>query len=84
MDAPTTPGEALRQALTDQSRSFGWLANQLGVSRMSAWRLAHDQKRVSAQVARRLSKAFEATTAEDWMELQMKFDLESTKQEATA
>jgi addiction module HigA family antidote len=83
MDAPS-PGSVLREALADQDRSFGWLAKQLGVSRMGAWRLAHDQKRVSARVAVGLSKAIDRTTAEDWMALQMKFDLESTKQEAVS
>lgn len=73
--APTHPGGILkRQYLEPLSVSMSELARVLGVTRKTVRRIVNEQGSVSADMALRLSRAFN-TSAELWLNLQRNYDL---------
>ena len=73
--APTHPGGILkRQYLEPLSVSMSELARVLGVTRKTVGRIVNEHGPVSADMALRLSRAFN-TSAELWLNLQRNYDL---------
>ena len=80
MHNPPHPGEVLRElcieplgiTVTDAARS-------LGVSRKTLSAILNERAGISPEMAIRLAKAFD-TTAESWLNQQMKYDLWVTSQ----
>jgi antitoxin HigA-1 len=77
---PLHPGEVLREEfLVPLNVSAGALAKACGVPRTRFERLSNEQIGITADTALRLSKAF-GTTPDLWLNLQNRFDVETTKQ----
>jgi addiction module HigA family antidote len=89
MDAPS-PGSVLREALADSKLTPNQLAKTMNVSPSCVWYLLHDQRGITANMARRLAVAMPGTadkpvpTAEGWLAIQAKWDLRPIVQEAGA
>ena len=81
---PVHPGEILREEFM---RPLGLspyaLAKSIGVPRTRVERLAREETAVTPDTALRLAHAF-STTAELWMNLQSRFDLETLRGRADA
>jgi len=76
---PLHPGEVLREEfLTPLGMSPGALAKVTGVPRTRIERIAAETTGITADTALRLGKALN-TSAELWMNLQRKFDLEMAR-----
>ncbi len=69
---PAHPGEVLKERIGELSVSE--VAKHLGVSRVTLSRLVNAKSGVSADMALRLSEAFN-TTPDLWLKLQMNYDL---------
>ena len=76
---PVHPGEILREEyLLPLGMSAGALAKKLEVPRTRIERIATEQSPITTDTALRLAKFFR-TTAEFWMNLQTRHDLEKEK-----
>jgi addiction module HigA family antidote len=79
---PCHPGEILKEDyLVPLELSVTDVAEALGVARQSLSALINGRAGVSAEMAIRLSKAFD-TTPELWVDLQKQYDLWIAKQKA--
>jgi addiction module HigA family antidote len=77
---PLHPGEVLREEfLTPLGLSAGALAKVMGVPRTRVERIAAESMGITADTALRLGKAL-GTSAQLWLNLQNRFDVETTKQ----
>ena len=75
---PLHPGEVLREEfLVPLKMSAGALAKACGVPRTRIERLAGEQIGITADTALRLSRALR-TTPELWLNLQNKFDIQTS------
>ena len=73
--APNHPGGILaRQYMEPLELSVSELARNLGVSRKTVSKITNERGSISADMALRLSRAFE-TTPELWLNLQRNYDL---------
>jgi addiction module HigA family antidote len=73
--APSHPGGILkRQYLTPLKLSVSELAETLGVSRKTVSKIVNEHGSISADMALRLSRAFN-TTPQLWLTLQQNYDL---------
>lgn len=73
--APNHPGGILaRQYMEPLGLTVSELARTLGVSRKTVSKIVNERGAVSADMALRLSRAFE-TTPELWLNLQRNYDL---------
>ncbi len=73
--APTHPGEILRHHyMIPLSLSVSGLARVLGVSRKTVSKIVNERGAITADMALRLSRAFD-TTPELWLNLQQNHDL---------
>ena len=73
--APSHPGGILkRQYLEPLSLTVSELARKLGVSRKTVSKIVNERGMVSADMALRLSQAFD-TTPELWLNLQQNYNL---------
>lgn len=73
--APSHPGGILkRQYLEPLSLTISELARALRVSRKTASKIVNEHSSISADMALRLSRAFN-TSAELWLNLQCNYDL---------
>ena len=80
MHDPPHVGEILRELyLTPLEISVTQLAEQIGVSRQAISRLINERSSISADMAIRLSIAFE-TTPEFWLNLAKEYELWHAKQ----
>jgi addiction module HigA family antidote len=74
---PMHPGEVLREEyMVPLGLTAYTLAQRLGVPRARIERITREQKGISADTALRLGAYFH-TTAEFWLNLQTKFELET-------
>lgn len=71
---PPTPGEEVRQLLSEYDITQDELATALGVSRLSVNQLINSRRSVTAEMAIRLSKVF-STSPEFWLNLQRGVDV---------
>lgn len=73
----THPGRILKE---EYLRPRGWtpteLARRLGVNHQQMTNLVAQRQALTAEVAIRLSRLFNTTTPEYWMELQCRFELD--------
>lgn len=77
--APIHPGEVLREEfMVPLGLSSNALARFLGVTPARVNEIAQERRGITADTALRLSRLFE-TTPEFWMNLQMRFELESAR-----
>jgi len=77
--APIHPGEVLREEFMKPSGLTDYaLAARLGVPRTRIERIANEQAGISADTALLLGTYF-STTAEFWLNLQSKFELETAR-----
>ncbi len=75
MHAPPHPGAVLRRlCLEPIGVSVTEAAKALGVSRKTLSAILNERARITAEMAVRLSLAFD-TTAESWLNQQMQYDL---------
>ncbi|EED35567.1 addiction module antidote protein, HigA family [Luminiphilus syltensis NOR5-1B] len=82
MFKPPHPGEVLRELCIEPlGLSVTAAAAGLGVSRKTLSAILNGRAGISAEMAIRLSMAFD-TTAESWMNQQIQFDLWIAKQHA--
>lgn len=73
--APVHPGGMLkRQYLEPLSLTVTEMARSLGVSRKTVSKIVNEKASISAEMALRLSRAFN-TTPELWLNLQRNYDL---------
>ena len=72
MHNPPHPGEVLKEFLGERTVSAA--AAHLGVSRATLSRILHGHHGISASMALKLGEAL-GTTAESWMDMQVKYDL---------
>jgi addiction module HigA family antidote len=80
MHNPPHPGEILRElCLTPLKLSVTEAARALGVSRKTLSRILNGHAGISAEMAVRLSLAFD-TSAESWLNQQMQYDLWQAEQ----
>jgi addiction module HigA family antidote len=76
---PLHPGEVLREEfLTPLGLSAGALAKVMGVPRTRVERIAAESMGITADTALRLGKAL-GTSAQLWLNLQNRFDVETTE-----
>ncbi len=76
---PLHPGEVLREEfLTPLGLSAGALAKAMGVPRTRVERIAAESMGITADTALRLGKAL-GTSAQLWLNLQNRFDVETTE-----
>jgi antitoxin HigA-1 len=76
---PLHPGEVLREEfLTPLSLSAGALAKVMGVPRTRVERIVAESMGITADTALRLGKAL-GTSAQLWLNLQNRFDVETTE-----
>jgi addiction module HigA family antidote len=73
------PGEFLAEILDEMEVSQAKLARAIGVTPMQVSHIVRGARRVDAEMALRLSKAFDQTP-QYWMNLQAAYDLKTTKQ----
>jgi addiction module HigA family antidote len=79
--SPLHPGEVLREEfLVPLNLSAGALAKAAGVPRTRIERIAAETTGITAETALRLGKALN-TSAQLWMNLQNRYDLETVTQE---
>lgn len=79
--APMHPGEVLREEfLKPLKLAPGRLASACDLPRTRIERIANEQTGVTADTALRLAKAL-GTSAQFWLNLQNKFDVETTEQQ---
>jgi addiction module HigA family antidote len=73
---PSHPGKVLKKLyLEPLNITITSLANILGVSRKAVSAIVNERKSVTPEMALRLSKAFENSTPDSWLNLQKNFDL---------
>ena len=76
---PIHPGEILREEfMKPLELSSNALASRLGVTAVRVNEIAQERRGISADTALRLARCF-STTAEFWMNLQLRFELETTR-----
>jgi addiction module HigA family antidote len=76
---PLHPGEVLREEfLTPLGLSAGALAKVMGVPRTRVERITAESMGITADTALRLGKAL-GTSAQLWLNLQNRFDVETTE-----
>lgn len=76
---PIHPGEILREEfMKPLDLSSNALAQRLGVTAARVNEIAQERRGISADTALRLARCF-STTAEFWMNLQLRFELETTR-----
>lgn len=79
--APLHPGEVLREEfMTPLGLTAYALAKECHIERPRLERIVREQQGITADTALRLSKYF-GTTAEFWMNLQNRHELESAREE---
>ncbi len=82
MHNPPHVGEVLRELFfAPLNRSVTEVAEALGVTRQALSNLLHEKTGISAEMAYRLSKAFN-NSPEFWMNLQKQYDLWAVKKQA--
>ncbi len=74
---PTHPGEILREILEDEGLTQKKLAEEIGVSFKSVNDLINGRRKITPEMALKLSKRFR-TTPLFWMNLQANYDLWKT------
>jgi len=80
MLAPVHPGEILREEfLSEYGMSPYALAKALGVPRTRLERIVREETPVTIDTAMRLARFF-GTSAEFWLNLQTRFDLETARE----
>lgn len=81
LQVPVHPGEILKREFMDELQlSAGKLAAHIHVPRTRIERLVKEETSVTVDTANRLARAF-GTTVEFWMNLQLSYDLLSSKVE---
>jgi len=79
---PIHPGEVLREEFIEpmgmRQREF---AEKIGVTHTRLNQIVNEKRSITADTALRLSKAL-GTTAEIWMNLQARYDLDQTRDES--
>jgi antitoxin HigA-1 len=79
--APLHPGEVLREEFMEPLGITAYaLAKACQIERPRLERIVREQQGISADTALRLSKYF-GTTAEFWMNLQSRYELEEAREE---
>ena len=81
--APIHPGEVLADAIQEAGLTVNALALQLRVPANRIGAIAKGRRSVSVDTAMRLSRYF-GTTPELWLNLQLRYDLESARDTLTA
>ena len=71
---PTHPGEILREILEDENLTQTRLAKEIGVSFRAVNELINGKRRITPEMALKLSKRFK-TTPLFWLNLQANYDL---------
>jgi len=72
---PPHPGEMLEEFYIKQlSLNLDELANNLGISRNTLYKIRKGRTQITPEIAVRLSQAF-STSIEFWLNLQQKYDL---------
>jgi antitoxin HigA-1 len=78
---PIHPGEILREEfMMPLGLSANALAQRLGVTTARVNEIANERRGITADTALRLGRCF-STTAEFWMNLQQRYELESARRE---
>lgn len=78
---PIHPGEILREEFMQPLRlSANALARRLGVTPARVNEIASERRGITADTALRLGRCF-STTAEFWMNLQQRYELEAARRE---
>ena len=81
MHNPPHPGEVLRElCLEPLELTISEAARALGVSRKTLSSIVNERQGISAEMAVRLSIAFD-TTAESWLNQQVQYDLWQAEQQ---
>ena len=81
---PPHPGEILKGIYLKENKiTAGAFAKALGVSRLTVYKIINAKGSVTANIALRLSKAFD-TTPEYWLNLQNNYDLWHVSRESSA
>lgn len=81
LQVPVHPGEILKREFMDELQlSAGKLAAHIHVPRTRIERLVKEETSMTVDTANRLARAF-GTTVEFWMNLQLSYDLLSSKVE---
>lgn len=75
---PPHPGEILREYVEATAKTITAVAQGLGISRKVLSQIIHEHAGISAEMAVRLSVAFD-TSAEFWLNLQKNYDLWQAK-----
>lgn len=79
--SPIHPGEILREEFMKPfGLSSNGLAQQLGVTAARVNEIANERRGITADTALRLARFF-STTAEFWMNLQQRYELETARRE---
>ena len=79
---PSHPGDILRRMyMAPLNLTVTSLAQSLGVSRKTVSKIVNERGAITADMALRLSRAFD-TTPELWLNLQQKFDLSRATEES--
>lgn len=73
MHNPPHPGEVLRDL--GEGMKQGEMAGQLGVTRQTLSRILNGHAGITASMALRLHRLFPNSTPENWLKLQMNYDL---------
>jgi HTH-type transcriptional regulator/antitoxin HigA len=83
-DLPLTPGEVLRDMLSE----YGWTQDELavvmGISRVSVGNLIAGRSGITAEMATLLAAAFRTTTPEYWMELDARYRLSRVRSDLSS
>jgi len=77
---PTHPGEILRDELVERGLSANRLARDLGVDSGRIVEILHGRRAITADTAVRLAQYF-GTSAEVWLNMQLKHDLAAFEHE---
>jgi len=79
---PIHPGEVLREEFIEpMGMSQRKFADKIGVTHTRLNQIVNEKRSITADTALRLSKAL-GTTAEFWMNLQARYDLDKTRDES--
>lgn len=79
---PIHPGEVLREEfINPMGMSQREFAEKIGVTHTRLNQVVNEKRSITADTALRLSKAL-GTTAEFWMNLQTRYDLDQTRDES--
>ena len=76
--APVTPGEMLKEFLTEYRLSQNQLAKAIGISPNRIAEIVHNRRRITADTALRLGLYF-GNSPEFWLNLQTHYDLKMAR-----